>query len=147
MLIILSVLIMLDIVSGVIMTCIFKKSPKTASGAFSSEVGYKSVFKKLGIYIAVIIGHLCDVCLDVNFIRTAVIFYFIANEMGSIIENLTIIGVPMPPIICDAIDVIKSKGSTRMNESAETIDDYSDITALTDGYEPTDIEEGGGCDE
>ncbi|MDU6306412.1 MAG: phage holin family protein [Clostridium sp.] len=37
------------------------------------------------------------------------ILFFIANEGFSVIENLGIMGVPMPPVVKNAFAAIKSK--------------------------------------
>jgi toxin secretion/phage lysis holin len=43
-----------------------------------------------------------------NFIRDAVIVAFVVNETISIIENAGLMGVPIPEVITNAIEVLKN---------------------------------------
>lgn len=43
-------------------------------------------------------------------VRTLVIYYFVANEGLSILENLGQAGVPIPAIIAKALKILKDKG-------------------------------------
>ena len=64
----------------------------------SSEIGFVGILKKMLILVMVALGHL----LDQNLLgggatmRTAVIFFYVANEGISITENLTRLGFPIP---------------------------------------------------
>lgn len=64
----------------------------------SSEIGFVGILKKMLILVMVAMGHL----LDVNLLgggatmRTAVIFFYAANEGISITENLAKLNFPIP---------------------------------------------------
>ncbi|MDU6064501.1 MAG: phage holin family protein [Anaerococcus sp.] len=64
----------------------------------SSKVGFRGIFKKIMIFIIVGIANLCDKNLTQNqaMIRSAIIFFYIANEGLSILENSLAIGLPIP---------------------------------------------------
>ena len=64
----------------------------------SSEVGFKGIAKKVCIFVLVGIANIVDtqVIHDGAVIRTAVIFFYLANEGLSILENSAIIGLPVP---------------------------------------------------
>lgn len=98
-----------DYVSGLILAGVFKKSEKTKSGALSSNVGFKGLCKKIGILFCVLIAYRLDISIGTDYIRTAVIIAFIVNEAVSIVENVGLMGVPIPPAILKAIDVLKNK--------------------------------------
>ena len=98
-----------DYASGLILAGVFKKSEKTKSGALSSNVGFKGLCKKIGILFCVLIAYRLDISIGTDYIRTAVIIAFIANEAVSIVENVGLMGVPIPPAILKAIDVLKNK--------------------------------------
>ena len=98
-----------DYVSGLILAGVFKKSEKTKSGALSSNVGFKGLCKKIGILFCVLIAYRLDISIGTDYIRTAVIIAFIVNEAVSIGENVGLRGVPIPPAILKAIDVLKNK--------------------------------------
>ena len=77
----------------------------------SSKVGFKGIIKKICIFIVVAIANIIDVnMLEYPMLRTAVIFFYISNEGISLIENLAIIGVPVPDKIKDVLAQIKKKG-------------------------------------
>ncbi|WP_058990965.1 phage holin family protein [Anaerococcus rubeinfantis] len=79
-----------DYLSGIIRAGFEKK--------LSSKVGFKGIFKKIMIFIIVGIANLCDKNLIQNqaMIRSAIIFFYIANEGLSILENSLAIGLPIP---------------------------------------------------
>ena len=103
------IFMVVDYVSGLILAGVFKKSEKTKSGALSSNVGFKGLCKKIGILFCVLIAYRLDISIGTAYIRTAVIIAFIANEAVSIVENVGLMGVPIPPAILKAIDVLKNK--------------------------------------
>lgn len=80
-------------------------------GKLSSKVGFKAIPKKIVIFIFVAIGHLIDTALgDNHLFRDAVIFFYISNELISIIENAGRIGVPVPEPLKQAVQILKGKG-------------------------------------
>ncbi len=84
-------------------------------GSLSSRVGFKAIPKKILIFIMVAIGNLVDQALggDNNIFRDGVIFFYLANELLSIIENAGRIGLPIPEFIKNAVTVLKGKGETK----------------------------------
>ena len=96
--------IVLDYVSGIIKAFITKQ--------LSSKIGFKGIIKKVGILLIVMVGVLVDrVTGDTGAIRTLVIYYFVANEGLSIIENLSLAGVPIPKGLKKALKALKEKGN------------------------------------
>ena len=64
----------------------------------SSAVGFKGICRKVLIFALVGVGHLLDtqVIGAGAVLRTAVIFFYIANEGLSIVENAAHLGLPIP---------------------------------------------------
>ena len=83
----------------------------------SSEVGFRGIFKKVLIFVLVGVGNIIDVHVIKNgsAIRTAVIFFYVANEGISIIENAAKIGLPIPQKLKDILEQLKKEGED--NES------------------------------
>ena len=50
-----------------------------------------------------------DILIGTNYIRDAVCISFCLNELLSIIENTTLMGIPFPPAFKKAIDVLQNK--------------------------------------
>ena len=98
-----------DFVLGLAIAAIWKRSGKSETGALNSISAWKGLMRKGASLLVVLIAYRLDLTLGVDYIRTAVIIAFIANEGLSIVENLGIMGVPLPKQIIKAIDVLKSK--------------------------------------
>lgn len=66
-----------------------------------------------------------DILLGTTYIRDAVCISFCLNELLSIIENATLMGIPFPPVIKKAIDVLQTKvgRAEEKIEKGETDDD------------------------
>lgn len=99
----------IDYVTGLIVAGVFHKSQKTATGALESRAGFKGLCRKGAILLFVLIGYRLDLAVGTSYIRDAVCIAFIANELISIVENAGLMGLPIPPVITKAIDVLKSK--------------------------------------
>lgn len=95
--------IALDYVSGIIKAFVLKQ--------LSSTVGFRGIIKKVGILVVVALAVLIDrVTGESGAIRTLVIYYFVANEGLSIIENAGKAGLPIPHSIKEALQALKRQG-------------------------------------
>ena len=106
----LTIFIVADFITGLMVASFFKKSPKSKNGALSSAIGFKGICKKVMIYLFVVVGYRIDLMLGTDYIRNAVIIGFIVNELISLTENAGLMGVPLPSIILKSIDLLKNKG-------------------------------------
>lgn len=97
----------IDYVSGIIVAGIFQQSKKTENGALSSGIGWKGLARKCMTLLCVLIAYRLDLMIGTNYIRDAVVIGFCANELISIIENAGLMGLPLPSVLIDAIDVLK----------------------------------------
>jgi toxin secretion/phage lysis holin len=80
-------------------------------GKLSSKVGFKGIVKKIMIFVLVAVGHLVDKAIgDGSMIRNAIIFFYLGNELLSIIENAGRTGLSVPEQIKNAVQVLKGKG-------------------------------------
>ena len=83
-------------------------------GRLSSKAGLKGIAKKVMIFLIVMVGHLVDQTIgDGHMIRDAVIFFFIGNELISILENAGRTGIPLPSVLTNAVDILKGKGERK----------------------------------
>ena len=84
------VVVVMDYFTGVLAAGVKKE--------LSSEVGFKGIAKKVCIFVLVGIANIVDtqVIHDGAAIRTAVIFFYLANEGISVLENSAVIGLPVP---------------------------------------------------
>ena len=110
------IFMMIDYASGLIVAGVFHKSPKTETGALESRAGFKGLIRKFMILLFVLIGYRLDVAVGTAYIKDAVCIAFMANELISIVENAGLMGLPVPTVISNAIDILKKKGETRHEE-------------------------------
>lgn len=99
----------IDYISGLIVAGVFRNSPKTESGTLESKAGWKGLCRKAVTLLFVLIAYRLDLVIGVNYIRDAVIIGFIANELISIVENAGLMGIPLPAVIENAIDILTKK--------------------------------------
>ena len=101
---------MIDYVSGLLVGGVFHNSPKTENGTLESKASYKGLVRKFMIFLLVVIANRLDLELGISYCRDAVCFAFIANETLSIIENMGLMGIPIPSVITNGIELLKEKG-------------------------------------
>ncbi|WP_425501729.1 phage holin family protein [Saccharibacillus qingshengii] len=66
--------------------------------------------------VVVAVAHLVDQALgDLHMFRDAVIFFYLANELLSVIENVGKMGLPMPPILRNAVRIFESRTKSEEN--------------------------------
>ena len=94
--------IALDYISGLIKAYECK--------VLSSKIGFRGILKKVGVLLVVMLAVLIDrVTGNTGAIRTLVVYYFVANEGLSIIENLAEAGVPIPKSLKKALKSLKKE--------------------------------------
>ena len=101
----------IDYIAGLLVAGVFKQSPKSMNGALESRAGWKGLCRKGVTLLFVLIAYRLDLALGVNYIRNAVIIGFMANELISITENAGLMGIPLPTVIQNAIEVLTRKAS------------------------------------
>ena len=103
-------LMVADYITGVLVAAVWHKSSKSSSGTLNSVAGFKGILKKCAILALVWIGVLLDNATGANYIRTAVVLFFIGNEGISLLENLGLMGVPYPTFLKKALEALHDKG-------------------------------------
>ena len=99
-----------DYITGVLVAAVWHNSNKSKSGALDSKAGFKGILKKCAILALVWIGVLLDNATGANYIRTAVVLFFIGNEGISLLENLGLMGVPYPSFLKKALEALHDQG-------------------------------------
>ena len=98
----------IDFVTGIV-TAAMGKSKHSESGTLNSTAGWVGFAKKFCILLMVVVGVRIDILIGTNYIRDAVCISFCLNELLSIIENTTLMGIPFPSAFKKAIDVLQKK--------------------------------------
>ncbi|CDN39504.1 phage holin family protein [Bacillus thuringiensis] len=74
------------------------------NGKLKSKVGFKGIAKKVVLFLLVGVTPQLDTALGSNSaIREATIFFFIGNELLSLLENVRRMGIPLPSALKNAI--------------------------------------------
>lgn len=102
------VCMVVDYLTG-IFVAIFNKSTKTQSGGLSSKVMIKGLMKKILMLGFIAVAQWIGLAMENTIIRDSVIFFFIASEVLSIVENGGLLGIKYPDKIKNIIDELSRK--------------------------------------
>lgn len=117
------ILMAIDYATGILCALVWKRSPKTKDGTFESLASLKGLIRKGAVLMVVLIATRLDLLMNTDFTRLMVIMFFVANDGLSIIENLGIMGVPMPQVIRDAFALLRKKSEPEPQPQAEKTDE------------------------
>lgn len=97
------IVIFIDYLTG-IASAIYNKE-------LSSKIGLKGILKKFCYLLVVALSVVIDKLLGQGgLIRTLVIYFFVANDGLSIVENMAEMNIKLPKKLIDALEQIKKKG-------------------------------------
>ena len=98
-------MVIIDYITGVIKAAV--------QGKLSSAVGFRGLLKKVAIFLLVAVGVMVDRVIPATneAVRSAVIFFSIANEGLSILENAGELGLPLPAALKKSLEKMKDKGT------------------------------------
>lgn len=96
--------IVLDIITGV------SASIKEGRG-LSSAVGAAGLAKKALMFLAILLAHRIDVLMGTAFVMDGAVYFYLANELLSIVENYGRHGLPLPDGIRRMITALKDRGN------------------------------------
>ena len=101
MLRVLVLFVAIDYVVGVTAAWIEKK--------LNSEIGARGIVKKVLLFVIVALAVQVDLALGQEIFRSLAIWFYLANEALSIIENAGRCGVPIPSFLKTALEQMKQK--------------------------------------
>jgi len=95
--------VVIDYITGIIASAL--------EGKLSSQVGLRGIAKKVLIFCVVALSHLVDLLISQgnHLVRNTTIFFYLANEFISIIENVSRTGIPIPSFLRKAIQLLKNR--------------------------------------
>lgn len=96
----------------------------------SSSVGFKGIARKITMFALVGIAHVIDreMLGQTALLRDAVIFFYLANEGLSVLENAVVIGIPIPEALKHKLLQLKDSHDNNHNidnnhnDTVETLD-------------------------
>ena len=96
------IVIILDYLTGIAKSYVTKK--------LNSSIGFKGIIKKLSMLCIVAIAVIVDRFIGQSgMIRTLIIYYLVANEGLSIIENLGEMNIVVPDFLKERLEQLKDK--------------------------------------
>ena len=105
----------IDFVTGLICGAM-GKSNKTENGYIASNQAFIGLMKKMLIILVVLLAALLDQAVSMSAgiqfeaVMGATCLWFIASEGFSILENVALMGVPVPGILLKLLEIMKEKG-------------------------------------
>lgn len=80
------------------------------AGVLNSNKGFKGIVKKLGILCMVALATIIDQLMNnTGMVRTFIIYYLVANEGLSILENLGAMGIIVPKWLIEKLEQLKEQ--------------------------------------
>lgn len=94
------IVVILDYITG-ILSAIYNKK-------LDSKIGLKGILKKFGYLCIIALSVIIDEIVgETGVIRTLVIYFFVANDGISIIENMGEMNVPLPKKLIEVLNQLK----------------------------------------
>ena len=102
------VAVILDYVTGILSAGYQKK--------LNSKIGFKGILKKIALFCLIALAVIIDKITGASgIVRTLIIYYLVANEGLSIIENLAEMNIIIPEFIKEKLEQIKKGGDNNGN--------------------------------
>ncbi|WP_088313030.1 phage holin family protein [Bacillus cereus] len=87
------------------------------NGELKSKVGFKGIAKKVVLFLLVAAATQADAIVGTNSaLREVTIFFFIGNELLSLLENAGRMGIPLPSALTNAVEVLGGKSKKTSSE-------------------------------
>lgn len=103
---ILLTVVVIDYITGVL-KAIYERD-------LNSSIGAKGIIKKVGYFMVVAVAVILDrITGETGAIRTLVIYFFVANEGISILENWGGMGLPLPQKLIDTLEQLKNDNNPK----------------------------------
>lgn len=121
----------LDYITGIICG-LMGKSTKTEKGGLSSRAAFEGLLKKtlilFVVLLAALLDHAISISADIEFaaVAGATCLWFIASEGMSVLENAAAMGVPIPKVLLQALELFKRKGGSDDHPPDPPHGDYDD---------------------
>lgn len=106
------IFMLIDYITGILVAAVFKKSNKTEDGGLESKAGWKGLIRKFSTLLIVLISIRLDIIFNTTIISNCVVFTFLANELLSLLENVGLMGIPLPSVLTEVISVLNKKGES-----------------------------------
>jgi len=113
----------IDFITGLICGAM-GRSNKTENGYIASNQAFIGLMKKALIILVVLLAALLDRAVSASAgiqfeaVMGATCLWFIASEGFSILENVALMGIPVPGILLKLLEIMREKGETKQQYPA-----------------------------
>lgn len=114
-----------DFITGVIGAAL-GKSKHSWTGRLSSKAGWYGLAKKFCTLLIIVVAVRVDILIGTTYVRDATCIGFCLNELLSIVENTSLIGIPYPEAIKKGIEVLQKKAGKMDSGLQHMIDAMND---------------------
>lgn len=128
-----------DFITGLIGAAL-GKSKHSWTGHLSSKAGWYGLAKKFCTLLIIVVAVRIDILIGTTYVRDATCIGFCVNELLSIVENTSLIGIPYPEAIKKGIEVLQKK-TGKMDSSLQSMIDALDGDDAESKEEDTDDSE------
>lgn len=109
----------LDFITGMILGGVFRNSNKSSTGALTSRACLKGLIVKCLILCMVLVGYRLDLLIGTSYVKDTICIGYICEELISIIENVSRMGIVRLKIFDSIEEVLKQKGEEHGLDSKE----------------------------
>ena len=110
-----------DFLTGVIAAAL-GRSKHSWTGRLSSKAGWYGLAKKFCTLLIIVVAVRVDILIGTTYVRDATCIGFCLNELLSIVENTSLMGIPYPEAIKKGIEVLQKKAGKMDNSLQHMID-------------------------
>ena len=107
------IFMIIDYITGISVAVFWRRSGKTKRGLLKSEAGWRGLCKKGMILGFVLIGNRLDILLDTNYVMNTICIGYAMNELISIMENAGLMGIPLPAVVQEIVEVLSDEDSQK----------------------------------
>ncbi|MDE5753698.1 MAG: phage holin family protein [Oscillospiraceae bacterium] len=130
-----------DFITGFV-TAATGKSKHSVTGKLNSKAGWVGLAKKFCILLMVVVAMRIDILLGTTYIRDATCIGFCVNELLSIIENTSLMGIPYPDVLKKAIEVLQKKAGRTDETAQQNLEELEEKEILQNPEEEESEEDG-----
>ena len=114
-----------DFITGFV-TAAMGKSKHSVTGKLNSKAGWVGLAKKFCILLMVVVTMRVDILLGTTYIRDATCIGFCVNELLSIVENTSLMGIAYPPSMLKVLEVLQKKAGRTDEDAQEHLEEIEE---------------------
>ncbi len=130
-----------DFITGFV-TAAMGKSKHSVTGKLNSKAGWVGLAKKFCILLMVVVAMRVDILLGTTYIRDATCIGFCVNELLSIVENTSLMGISYPPAMLKALEVLQKKAGKTDENAQQNLEELEEKETLQNPEEEESEEDG-----